>query len=66
MDRNDRKVETIASMHWYAFVRSYKRQIVTDTKSRKTSHTISFWLMTKIEAVDRMRNAHLSEKSGQL
>lgn len=66
MGRNDRKVEKIASMHWYAFERSYKRQIVTDTKSRKTSHIISFWLMTKIEAVDRMRNAHLSEKSGQL
>ena len=31
--RNDRKVEKSVSMHSHAFGRSYKSQIVTDTKS---------------------------------
>ena len=40
MNRNGRKVEKIVSTHLHAFEQSYKQQLVTDTKSRNTSHII--------------------------
>ena len=39
-DKNDMKVEKSVSMHWHAFERPCKRQIVTDTKSRNASHIL--------------------------
>ena len=36
-NKNDMKVDKSISMHWHAFERSCKRQIVTDPKSRNTS-----------------------------
>ena len=38
-------------------------EIVT---TEENYYKIHFWLMTKSKAVDRMKNAYLSEKSGQL
>ena len=40
--RNDRKVEKSVSMHSHAFGRSYKSQIVTDTKSHHKYAWLSF------------------------
>ena len=45
-DKNDMKVEKSASMHSHAFGGPWKRQIVTDTKSRNALHMFnyaSFW-----------------------
>ena len=37
-DKNGMKVEKSVNMHSHAFERPWKRQIVTDTKSRNASH----------------------------
>ena len=39
MDRNNKKGEKSVSMHWHAFERSYKCQIVNDTKSNIIHNT---------------------------
>ena len=43
-DRNNIKVQKTLSMHSHAFERQWKRQIVTDTKSRNASHIPLWWL----------------------
>lgn len=44
--RSDRKVETLVSMHLRELERSYKCQIVTDTKSCNTSHIVCKEIIT--------------------
>ena len=44
-DKNGKKVEKSVSMHSHALERPFKRQIVTDPKSRNASHL--YWKYVK-------------------
>ena len=50
------KVEKSVSMHWHAFERPCKRQILTDTKSRNTSHIFYYYLNEKYHVKRNMNS----------
>ena len=65
--RNDRKVEKSVSMHLHAFERSYKPQIMTDTKSRNTLHWLviyDFFDQTVSLTLDSLMLSVLKEAEG--
>ena len=57
-DRDDMKVKKSVSMHSRAFKRSYKCQIVTDTKSRNASNIELFSKAKCLELVSLPRFLH--------
>ena len=57
-DRNDRKVKKSVSMYFYAFKRSYKRQKVTDTKSRNASHIVFDFLKCRLSCIPQLGSKH--------
>ena len=65
--RNDRKVEKSISMHLHAFERSYKRQVMTDTKSRNALHLLviyDFFDQTVSLTLDGLMLSVLKEAEG--